>query len=158
MKRNKRKITDDTSLHKTVEKIEELELETNEKVKSIEEKVVSDAKRVREVAKEEVNGFLDFIREKGVVGLAIGIIIGSAVTQTVNTLVTGLINPFIGLVLPRSTTLAEIKYHVGPEGPSQKIFEVGQFASTLLNLMVISAVIYFGVKWLKLDKLDKKKD
>lgn len=152
----KRQPTDE-NMHKTLDKIEELEVETHERVKKIEQKVVIDAKKVSTAARGQINGFLDFIREKGVVGLAIGIIIGTAITQTVNVLVTGLINPLIGLLLPRSTTLTEIRYHIG-SGSDQKVFEIGTFLIALLNLLIISAVVYFGIKALKLDKLDKKKE
>jgi large-conductance mechanosensitive channel len=33
----------------------------------------------------------------------------------------------------------------------------GHFASVLINFLVIALVVYFGVKVLGLDKLDKKK-
>jgi len=34
----------------------------------------------------------------------------------------------------------------------------GSFISSLIDFIIIAAVVYFGVKWLGLDKLDKKKE
>ena len=49
--------------------------------------------------KKETEGFIEFIREHGVVGLAIGFVLGGAVAKLVTALVTDIINPFVGLVL-----------------------------------------------------------
>ena len=40
-----------------------------------------------------MRGFLNFIREQGVVGLAIGFILGGAISKLVAALVNDLINP-----------------------------------------------------------------
>ncbi len=34
----------------------------------------------------------------------------------------------------------------------------GKFITVVINFVIIAAVVYFGVTWLKLDKLDKKKE
>jgi large conductance mechanosensitive channel len=49
--------------------------------------------------KGQFSGFIDFIREQGVVGLAIGFILGGAVSKTVSSLVDNVINPLIGIAL-----------------------------------------------------------
>ena len=46
-----------------------------------------------------MKGFLDFIREQGVVGLAVGFILGGAVSKLVASLVNDLINPLLGAAL-----------------------------------------------------------
>lgn len=94
-------------------------------------------------------GFVDFIRSKGVVGLAVGIIIGTVVTATVQSLVGDVVNPLIGLMLD-ADSLQTATFMVGDA-------EVrwGSFLSSIIDLIVIAAVVYFGVKWLRLDKLDK---
>ena len=40
-----------------------------------------------------MKGFLEFVREQGVVGLATGFILGGAVSKVVTSLVTDIINP-----------------------------------------------------------------
>ena len=46
-----------------------------------------------------MKGFINFIREQGVTGLAVGFILGGAVSKLVTAIVTDLIDPFVGLAL-----------------------------------------------------------
>lgn len=103
--------------------------------------------------KKQMTGFLDFIREQGVVGLAIGLILGIAVKDVVSGLVDGIIDPLIGLVLPNADNLAKASFTIG-----KSEFVWGKFASPLLDLLIVAAVIYFIVKGIGLDKLDKEKE
>ncbi len=107
--------------------------------------------KVRARAKSEFDGFIDFIREQGVVGLAVGFILGGAVSKMVASLVENIINPLVGALLGRVAL-------------DQKVIEIGEvniswgaFASTLIDFIVVASVVYFGVKALRLNKLDKKK-
>ena len=99
-----------------------------------------------------MRGFLDFIREQGTVGLAVGFILGSAVSKVVASLVSDLINPLLGIALGAAGNLKEAYFKIG-----QAKFMWGSFINNVLDFLVIALVVYFGVKWLKLDKLDKKK-
>lgn len=100
-----------------------------------------------------LKGFVDFIREQGVIGLAIGFILGGAVSKVVSALVTDIINPIIGLILGSTDGLKEMVFEIG----SAKIL-FGDFVSVVIDFIIIAVVIYFGFKGLALDKLDKKKD
>lgn len=100
-----------------------------------------------------MKGFLNFIREQGVLGLAVGFILGGSVAKVVSSLVTDLINPIIGIFLGKAGELTKIILKIGPA----KIM-VGRFFNTLIDFIIIAAVVYFGVTALKLDKLDKKKE
>ena len=42
-----------------------------------------------------MKGFLDFIREQGVVGLAVGFILGGAVSKLVTAIITDIVNPIL---------------------------------------------------------------
>ena len=96
--------------------------------------------------------FLNFIREQGVVGLAIGFILGGAVSTVVASLVKDIINPLLGLVLGSVEGLTTASVSVlGAE------LLWGNFVSVLINFLVIAAVVYYGFKGLGLDKLDKPK-
>jgi large conductance mechanosensitive channel len=97
-----------------------------------------------------MKGFIEFIRKQGVVGLAVGFILGGAVSKLVSALVTDIINPIIGIAMGK-LSLASAAITVG----SAKIMW-GDFVGVLIDFLVIAAVVYFGVKGLKLDKLDKK--
>jgi large conductance mechanosensitive channel len=100
-----------------------------------------------------MKGFLDFIREQGAIGLAVGFILGGAVSDLVKSIIDNIINPLLGIVLNN------VK---GLETATVDIFgatvKYGALLSTMINFCVIAAVVYFGVKKLGLDKLDKKKD
>lgn len=99
-----------------------------------------------------MKGFIKFIREQGVVGLAVGFILGGAVAKIVSSVVTDLINPLIGLLLGKLGNLDQAYLQIG----GSKLMW-GNFISTLIDFVIIALVVYFGVKLLKLDKLDKKK-
>jgi large conductance mechanosensitive channel len=101
---------------------------------------------------KQVNGFLDFIREQGVVGLAVGFILGGSVKTLVSSLVEDLINPFLSIIFGANNELAEKVLAIG-------MIELrwGHFLAVFIDFLVIAMVVYFGVKGLGLDKLDKKK-
>lgn len=93
--------------------------------------------------------FIKFIREQGVVGLAVGFILGGAVSKVVSSLVEDIINPLIGLVFNSSESLAEVM--LGPVA-------LGSFVAVMIDFIIVAAVVYFIFKGLKLEKLDKNKD
>ena len=100
-----------------------------------------------------MKGFIDFVREQGVVGLAVGFILGGAVSKVVSSLVEDIINPLLGVVLGAAGSLDEAVLSIG----SVDILW-GSFVGVLIDFIVIALVVYYGVKWLGLDKLDKKKN
>ena len=97
-----------------------------------------------------MKGFLDFVREQGVVGLAVGFILGGAVSKLVASLVGDIISPLLALALKNIENLQGAYLQVG----SAKIMW-GSFLNVLIDFVVIALVVYTGVKVLKLDKLDK---
>lgn len=99
-----------------------------------------------------MKNFLNFIREQGVVGLAVGFILGGAVSKVVNSLVQDIINPIVGIGLGLAKGLSDASF--GIAGAQIKF---GSFISVLIDFVIIAAVVYFGVRVLKLDRVDKKK-
>ena len=99
-----------------------------------------------------LKGFFDFVRQQGVVGLAVGFILGGSVSKLVASLVKDLINPVLGIFLGATGNLTSMSIKVGG---AEILF--GSFISSLIDFIVIALVVYFGVKGLGLDKLDKKK-
>jgi large conductance mechanosensitive channel len=96
----------------------------------------------------QMKGFMEFIRKQGVVGLAIGFIVGVAVAGLVTALVNSLINPLIGLII-QTKNLESLTFTV-----SKATFYYGRFLGVLINFIIILAVVYFGFKLLRLEKLD----
>lgn len=100
------------------------------------------------IIKEPLVGFIQFVREQGVVGLAIGFILGTSINKVVTSLVTDIIQPAIGLAFGNGE-LVNLKF---------KTIMYGHFLAGLIDFAIIAAVVYFGFKGLKLDRLDLKKD
>lgn len=112
--------------------------------------VVEEAVRAKVVPK---TGFVAFLREKAIVGLAIGFVIGTQVQGVVKGFIADFINPFFQLVIPGNQTLSQRQWVLyGAE------FKWGDMVFQLLDFLFIVFIIYTVMKLLKLDKLDKKKD
>jgi large conductance mechanosensitive channel len=99
-----------------------------------------------------MQGFLSFVREQGVVGLAVGFILGGAVSKVVTALITDIINPILGLIMGKAEGLTTFSITLGDSS-----LLVGDLISVLIDFLVVALVVYFGVKKLGLDKLDKSK-
>ncbi len=99
-----------------------------------------------------VRGFMDFIREQGVVGLAVGFILGGAVSKVVSALVTDIVNPLLGVILGAAEGLKTAELVIGDAH-----ILWGDFLSVVVDFLIIALVVYYGVKGLGLDRLDKKK-
>lgn len=98
-------------------------------------------------------GFIDFVREQGVVGFAIGFILGDSVKGVVSSLVADIINPLLSIFLGATGNLETYVWEVG-----ESSIMWGSFLSTVIDFIVLAAVVYFGFKKLGLEKLDRKKD
>jgi large conductance mechanosensitive channel len=98
-------------------------------------------------------GFMEFIRTQGVIGLAVGFLLGGAVSKLVSALVTDIVNPLVGIFLGVAQNLKEASWQI--HGIT---LLWGDFAATFIDFVIISAIVYFGVKGLGLDKIDKKKE
>ena len=109
------------------------------------------------MVKKHVSGFMDFIREQGVVGMAVGLAIGLAATNTVQSLVKGFIDPIVGLIVGSQEGLQAATWTL-QIGDRSAVFGWGAFLSSLITLLATAFVIYQIIHIAKLDKLDKKKD
>lgn len=99
-----------------------------------------------------MKGFMHFLRTQGIVGLAIGFIIGAAVAKTVTALVDDILTPIIGLALGKAGDISKLTLDI-----HGVVFKWGDFLMNLLDLIIIAAVIYFIFKALHLDRLDEKR-
>lgn len=102
-----------------------------------------------------VKGFTNFVREQGVVGLAVGLAIGIQASGTVSALVDQFINPLVGVIL-QGTDLSSIESTV-EVGNTTQTFGWGIIIQSVVTLLATAFVIYFVVEKLGLTKADKKK-
>jgi len=128
-------------------------------IKAAEDIVIADGGIIIEAGKNQINGFMTFIRTQGVVGLAVGLVLGGAVTILVTSLVNNVVMPPIGLLLGSANGLKGLSWTVGTTSDgAPAMLNYGVFLNDLINFLVIALVVYVIVRLLKLDKFDKKKD
>ena len=87
------------------------------------------------------NEFKSFIENYKVMGLAVAFILGLYLGQLVQSMVTDLIMPVIGLALPVMDNLSTLKVPVGNQE-----FGVGGFLVALITFIIVAFVIFLLVK------------
>lgn len=84
--------------------------------------------------------FKEFISRGNVLDLAVGVIIGSAFTAIVTSLVENLINPLIGIFLGK-IDLSNLVFSIGDAH-----FKFGAFLNSIINFLIIAFVVFLIVK------------
>ena len=105
------------------------------------------------------SGFFNFIREQGVIGLAVGLAIGAAAGASVKSIVDNLISPLVAL-LTQGVNLNNLKWVLMDATSEHAEVAIGWGAvlSSLITLAATALVIYIVVHSARLDRLDKKKE
>lgn len=98
-------------------------------------------------------GFIEFIRSQGVVGLAVGFIMGASITKLITAFVSDIINPIVGILLGPIGDLSKVYLSIG----SAKIL-FGSFISSIIDFLIIAFIVYFSVKIIGVDRVDKNKE
>ena len=96
----------------------------------------------KKIAKE----FKEFIERGNVLDLAVGVVIGSAFTAIVTSIVENLLTPIIGLFMP-DTTFAEW----APGG-----FGIGAVINAIISFLITAFVVFLIVRFV--NKFTKKKE
>lgn len=104
---------------------------------------------------KQLKEFSSFVRAHGVVGLAVGLAIGTQVGDVVKTIVENLINPIVGFIVGDTKGLEQLDFTI-TSGSRAMTIGWGAVLSALITLIAVSAVIYWVVTGLKLDKAPKK--
>ncbi len=110
------------------------------------------------MSKKHLKGFSDFVREQGVVGLAVGLAIGTAAGAAVKAIVDGFINPVVGFILGGADLSGSSWTLVEKTATSSRELVIGWGAvlSAIITLLATAFVVYQIVHMAKLDKIDKK--
>lgn len=87
-----------------------------------------------------IKEFKEFISRGNMMDLAVGVIIGSAFTAIVNSLVKDLINPLIGLFIGK-IDLSNLKLTIG-----EATFRYGSFLNAVINFLIIALVVFILMK------------
>lgn len=106
----------------------------------------------------KLDGFTDFIRQQGIVGLALGVVFGAQIKVVVDQLISSFVNPILGLILPGQGDLTQKKFTLTiSEINKTAVFTWGQFVYVMISFTLVVIIIYYIIKGFRLDKLDNKK-
>jgi large conductance mechanosensitive channel protein len=101
------------------------------------------------------NGFVGFLREHAVVGLAVGIVIGTQLKSIVDSLNNGFISPLFGLLFGGSSLVNHVS--IAHWHGRTATLAWGGVVYQLIDFIFVMAVIYALIKIFNLDKLDQPK-
>ncbi|MFA6392685.1 MAG: MscL family protein [Candidatus Paceibacterota bacterium] len=92
-------------------------------------------------------GFKDFLENQGIITLAIGFILGGAISKFVSSLVVDIINPVLNGLLGGVDDLNSKVVHL-----NKATIHYGVFINNGIDFIVIAIVIYVGVRLFKMDQ------
>ena len=88
--------------------------------------------------------FKEFINQGNVMDLAVAVVIGTAFTAIVNSVVSDLIMPLISLVTG-GIDFSDMKIPLGT-GPDAAAFTYGNFINAVIQFLIIALVVFLFVK------------
>jgi large conductance mechanosensitive channel len=102
--------------------------------------------------REHFVGFREFVMAQNVAGLAVGLVLGTAATVVVNSLINNVVMPPLGFLLGSSDGLKGLYVDLGrTAGGEEAVLRYGAFLSDLINFLVIALVVYFVVRFLRVE-------
>lgn len=97
-----------------------------------------------------IKEFKEFIAKGNVMDMAIGLVMGSAFTAIVNSLVADIITPLIGILLGG----IDFSNWVVTVGSAELL--VGNFINTIISFLLIALVLFFIIKGMNSLKRDEE--
>lgn len=103
--------------------------------------------------KKIINEFKTFIERGNVVDLAVGVVMGSAFSKIVTSVVDDLLMPIIGIVIG-GHDFSSLSITVG-----DSVIKYGSLINNIINFFIIAFCIFLLVKFInKLTSINKKKE
>ena len=119
-------------------------MEKEEKIKRMEEK------------KKRVNGFIKefktFISRGNVLDLAVGVVVGSAFTKIVTSLVNDIITPLIGIIIG-GQNFSSLSIKIG-----ESTIAYGAFIQNIIDFLIIAFCIFVFIKFMNKVFIKKAKE
>lgn len=95
--------------------------------------------------------FMEFLKQYGVIGLAIAVIIGGKLNALIGSLVDGVLMPFVTFFIPGGN------WRTWPLDIGPFHFLIGPFLGAAIDFLIVALIVfYFAKKVLKEDKVAKK--
>lgn len=90
--------------------------------------------------KQFLNEFKSFIARGNVLDMAVGVIIGTAFSAIINSLVNNIMMPIIGIIIG-GLDFSGLEYHVG-----KAVIQYGAFIQAVFNFLIIAFVLFSLLK------------
>lgn len=131
----------------------------------IKETIKKRGSETKQKTEKTINEYKEFALKGNVLDMAIGVVIGTAFTAIVNTLVSSIITPLIGLLTnkvdlsalfitlhgPKMNTIAEAK------AAGALVLSYGELLNAILYFFIVSFTLFIVVKFIKRDKKKEEK-
>ncbi|MDD5432601.1 MAG: MscL family protein [Candidatus Omnitrophica bacterium] len=104
-------------------------------------KELTDFKELKKI-KNLNEEFFSFIKSYGVIGVAVGIVMGQAVAKVINVIVEALVMPILEVILPGSKW-QEAVFHLGRVN-----IKIGLVIAAFIDFLAISLVMFFVVRYI----------
>ena len=105
---------------------------------------------MKEKIKKVIGEFKEFIKRGNVVDLAVGVVIGTAFTKIVNSIVNDIIMPFVGVILG-GLDFSNLVLTIGDAS-----ILVGSFINNVISFFIIAICVFILVKFI--NRFMKKKE
>ena len=102
---------------------------------------------------DPIDGFVGFLKEYAVVGLAVGFAVGSQAQQVVKQILTTFIDPAFQLLFGKALSTRTFTLHFRDHAAN---FGWGALIYSILKFLFVLGAIYTIIKLFSLDKLQKK--
>ena len=101
--------------------------------------------------------FKKFITRGNVIDLAVGVIVGTAFTSIVNSLVKDVVMPAVSILLG-GLSFKDLKYVITPatETTAESAILYGNFIQSIVSFLIVSFVVFLMVKFI--NSVHKKKE
>jgi large conductance mechanosensitive channel len=121
-----------------------LENEMLEELRKIREAVTPKPAPPEAKPKGPIAEFLDFIGKAGVIGLAVGFIMGTYIGKVVSALVQDIIMPIPGALIPGGDwRKAVVSLPIG----AGLNFAIGDFIGVIVDFLIVAVVVFFIAKY-----------
>jgi large conductance mechanosensitive channel len=94
-----------------------------------------------------IKGFKEFILRGNVIDLAVAVVIGTAFTNIVNTIVMGILNPAIGALFSTASLAKSLPVTVPPilHGGTPAVIYFGALIGAIIQFLLVAIVVYFAL-------------
>ncbi|HEX4058076.1 MAG TPA: large conductance mechanosensitive channel protein MscL [Galbitalea sp.] len=94
-----------------------------------------------------IKGFKEFILRGNVIDLAVAVVIGTAFTNIVNTIVMGILNPAIGALFSTASLAKSLPVTVPPilHGGIPATIYFGALIGAIIQFVLVAVLVYFAL-------------